>query len=119
MAAENGGDLSQAEMSELEKLQLKINEKSDETLDCTRRMREMCSEAKDAGMKTLIALDDQEELIDKFESAADNINADMALAEKALKARLTFLYKDQTVCKLRRLVKPRNTLKANIFFPHM
>jgi len=39
----------------------------------------------DAGMKTLIALDDQEELIDKFEAAADGINQDMALAEKALK----------------------------------
>merc|ERR1719278_1214970 len=37
-------------------------------------------------MKTLIALDDQEEQIDKFEEAADGINADMALAEKALKA---------------------------------
>merc|ERR1712013_213400 len=36
-------------------------------------------------MKTLIALDDQEELIDKFEEAADGINHDMALAEKALK----------------------------------
>ena len=36
-------------------------------------------------MKTLIALDDQEELIDKFEGAADGINQDMALAEKALK----------------------------------
>merc|ERR1719369_1769166 len=36
-------------------------------------------------MKTLIALDDQEELIDKFEEAADGINRDMALAEKALK----------------------------------
>ena len=36
-------------------------------------------------MKSLIALDDQEELIDKFESAADGINQDMALAEKALK----------------------------------
>merc|ERR1719477_151983 len=42
-------------------------------------------------MKTLIALDDQEELIDKFEEAADGINHDMALAEKALKATLLFL----------------------------
>ena len=73
------------ELSELEGLALKINEKSDETLDSTRRMREMCAEAKDAGMKTLIALDDQEELIDKFEEAVDGINHDMALAEKALK----------------------------------
>ena len=70
---------------DLDGLQLAINEKSDDTLECTRRMREMCAEAKDSGMKTLIALDDQEELIDKFEAAADGINADMALAEKALK----------------------------------
>ena len=70
---------------DLDGLQLAINEKSDDTLDCTRRMREMCAEAKDSGMKTLIALDDQEELIDKFETAADGINADMALAETALK----------------------------------
>lgn len=70
----------------LEGLSLTINEKSDETLETTRRMREMCAEAKDAGMKTLIALDDQEEQIDKFEEAADGINADMKLAETALKA---------------------------------
>ena len=38
-------------------------------------------------MKTLIALDDQEELIDKFEGAMDGINSDMALAEIALKVR--------------------------------
>ena len=33
---------------DLEGLQLSINEKSDETLECTRRMREMCAEAKDS-----------------------------------------------------------------------
>ena len=44
---------------DLDGLQLAINEKSDDTLECTRRMREMCAEAKDSGMKTLIALDDQ------------------------------------------------------------
>ena len=43
-------------------------------------------------MKTLIALDDQEELIDKFEGAMDGINSDMALAEKALKVGGIFLY---------------------------
>ena len=43
-------------------------------------------------MKTLIALDDQEELIDKFEGAMDGINGDMALAEKALKVRTADLY---------------------------
>jgi len=86
MAEEDKAPEPERELTELEGLSLKINEKSDETLESTRRMREMCAEAKDAGMKTLIALDDQEELIDKFEEAADGINHDMALAEKALKA---------------------------------
>ena len=85
MAEEDKAPEPERELTELEGLSLKINEKSDETLESTRRMREMCAEAKDAGMKTLIALDDQEELIDKFEEAADGINHDMALAEKALK----------------------------------
>jgi hypothetical protein len=44
--AEGSTDLNEAEMSELEKLQLCINQKSDETLESTRRMREMCAEAK-------------------------------------------------------------------------
>ena len=44
--AEGTPELNEAEMSELEKLQLKINQKSDETLESTRRMREMCAEAK-------------------------------------------------------------------------
>ena len=40
----------------------------------------------DAGIKTLVALDDQGEQIDKIEAGLDSINADMGLAEKALKA---------------------------------
>ena len=39
---------------DLEGLQLSINEKSDETLECTRRMREMCAEAKDSGDVSLL-----------------------------------------------------------------
>ena len=85
MAENDAPPAPEVPLTELEGLALKINEKSDETLDTTRRMREMCAEAKDSGMKTLIALDDQEELIDKFEESADGINSDMALAEKALK----------------------------------
>jgi hypothetical protein len=44
--AEGSPELNEAEMSELERLQLRINQKSDETLESTRRMREMCAEAK-------------------------------------------------------------------------
>merc|ERR1712038_795282 len=52
----------------------------------TRRMMDLCSEAKDQGIKTLVALDDQGEQIDKIEGGLDSINADMGLAEKALKS---------------------------------
>ena len=39
-------EIDRSQLTELERLQLNINEKSDDTLECTRRMREMCAEAK-------------------------------------------------------------------------
>ncbi len=42
-------------LSELESLQLNINQATDESLDSTRRMRQMCEEAKDSGIKTLVS----------------------------------------------------------------
>ena len=73
-------------MTELEGLQLKCNELTDESLESTRRMKSMCEEAKDSGIKTLVMLDDQGEQLEKFESGMDNINSDMRLAEQALKS---------------------------------
>ena len=72
------------QLTELESLQLKCNEKTDESLESTRRMKGMCEEAKDMGIKTLVLLDDQGEQLEKFEGAAEGINADMKLAEHAL-----------------------------------
>ena len=46
----------------------------------------MCEEAKDSGIKTLVMLDDQGEQLEKFEKGVDGINADMRLAEEALKS---------------------------------
>ena len=73
-------------MTELEGLQLKCNEITDESLESTRRMKNLCEEAKDAGIKTLVMLDDQGEQLEKFESGMDQINSDMRLAEQALKS---------------------------------
>ena len=42
-------------LSELESLQLNINQTTDESLDSTRRMKAMCEEAKDSGIKTLVS----------------------------------------------------------------
>merc|ERR1712045_298539 len=67
-------------------LQLQCNQRTDDSLESTRRMMNMCAEAKDAGIKSLVALDDQGEQLDKVEAGLDSINNDMGLAEKALKS---------------------------------
>ena len=51
-----------------------------------RRMKGMCEEAKDCGIKTLVMLDDQGEQLEKFEKGVDQINSDMRLAEQALRS---------------------------------
>eukprot|EP00091_Calanus_sinicus_P000736 TRINITY_DN1067_c0_g1_i2.p1 TRINITY_DN1067_c0_g1~~TRINITY_DN1067_c0_g1_i2.p1 ORF type:complete len:203 (-),score=77.07 TRINITY_DN1067_c0_g1_i2:240-848(-) len=79
-------DIPDEPLTEMEGLQLKCNQKTDETLESTRRMMNLCAEAKDAGIKSLVALDDQGEQIDKIEGGLDSINGDMGLAEKALKS---------------------------------
>ena len=70
------------EPTELDGLQLKCNQITDESLESTRRMMNLCAEAKDAGIKTLVALDDQGEQIDKIEAGLDSINADMGWRRK-------------------------------------
>ncbi|GFY51677.1 synaptosomal-associated protein [Trichonephila inaurata madagascariensis] len=45
--------------TELEQLQFKANQVTDESLESTRRMMALCDESKEAGIRTLVALDDQ------------------------------------------------------------
>jgi hypothetical protein len=49
-------------------------------------MKNLCEDAKDQGIKTLVMLDDQGEQLEKFEKGMDAINADMRLAEQALRS---------------------------------
>lgn len=70
--------------SELEQLQFKANQVTDDSLDATRRMMALCDESKEAGIRTLVALDDQGEQMDRIEEDMDKINADMKEAEKNL-----------------------------------
>ncbi|KXJ71813.1 hypothetical protein RP20_CCG019606 [Aedes albopictus] len=79
--AENGGG---APKTELQELQLKSQQVVDESLDSTRRMLALCEESKEAGIRTLVALDDQGEQLDRIEEGMDQINADMREAEKNL-----------------------------------
>jgi len=70
--------------TELQKLQYAASIKTDESLESTRRMLALCEESKEAGIRTLVALDDQGEQLDRIEEGMDNINADMREAEKNL-----------------------------------
>jgi synaptosomal-associated protein 25 len=54
------------------------------SLESTRRMLLLCEESKEAGIKTLVMLDEQGEQLDRIEEGADKINQDMKEAEKNL-----------------------------------
>lgn len=70
--------------SELAELQFKANKTTDESLESTRRMLQLCDESKEAGFRTLMGLDEQGEQLDKIDEDMDKINADMREAEKNL-----------------------------------
>ena len=54
------------------------------SLESTRRMVQMLDESKEAGIKTLVMLDEQGEQLDRIEEGADRINKEMKEAEKNL-----------------------------------
>lgn len=69
----------------LDDVNLKINNTADESLESTRRMLAYCEESKEAGIKTLVMLDDQGEQLERVEQNLDTINQDMKEAEEHLK----------------------------------
>uniref|UniRef100_A0A914E003 Synaptosomal-associated protein n=1 Tax=Acrobeloides nanus TaxID=290746 RepID=A0A914E003_9BILA len=69
----------------LDEINLRIAGTTDESLESTRRMLALCEESKEAGIKTLVMLDDQGEQLERVEGNLDQINADMKEAEEHLK----------------------------------
>lgn len=70
--------------SELDMIKMKAETVTDESLESTRRMLAMCDESKEAGIRTLVGLDEQGEQLDKIEDDMDKINVDMREAERNL-----------------------------------
>lgn len=70
--------------TELQELQLKAGQVTDESLESTRRMMALCEESEEVGANTLVMLDHQGEQLDRIEEGMDQINADMKEAEKNL-----------------------------------
>ncbi|CAD5118913.1 DgyrCDS7588 [Dimorphilus gyrociliatus] len=70
--------------TEAEQLQLDIHYGTQQSLESTKRILEMCEESKDAGIRTLVMLDEQGEQLEHIEEGMDQINVDMRDAEKNL-----------------------------------
>ncbi|XP_060114032.1 synaptosomal-associated protein 25-like [Heteronotia binoei] len=70
--------------SDRETLQCRINQVTNESLDSTRRMVHLVEETKDAGIRTLVMLDEQGEQLDRIEEGLDQIHQNMKQAEKNL-----------------------------------
>ncbi|CAB3366959.1 Hypothetical predicted protein [Cloeon dipterum] len=70
--------------TELQELQMKAGQVTDDSLESTRRMMALCEESHEVGMKSLVMLDEQGEQLDRIEEGMDQINADMKEAEKNL-----------------------------------
>jgi len=71
-----------AAQSDLEKFKAQQNAVADQSLESTRRMVQMVEESQSAGVKTIEALEQQGEQLNRVEAGLDNINADMKEAEK-------------------------------------
>ncbi|XP_065656453.1 synaptosomal-associated protein 25 isoform X2 [Hydra vulgaris] len=69
---------------ELQRMQRKADEVTNESLESTRRMLLLAEETQDTGIKTLVALDEQGEKLNRIEENLDDINAGMKEAEKNL-----------------------------------
>jgi synaptosomal-associated protein 25 len=70
--------------NELSSIQTQMNQTTNESLESTRRMLTLCEESKEAGIRTLVMLDEQGEQLDAIDSGMDRINAEMRDAEKNL-----------------------------------
>ncbi|XP_062995956.1 synaptosomal-associated protein 25-like [Elgaria multicarinata webbii] len=69
---------------ECENVEQRIHQVNNESLESTRRMLQLVDESKDAGIRTLVMLDDQGEQLDRIEDGLDQIIQDMKEAEKNL-----------------------------------
>ncbi|KAJ4922052.1 hypothetical protein JOQ06_021516 [Pogonophryne albipinna] len=61
-----------------------------QSLESTRRMLSLVEESKDAGIRTLVMLDEQGEQLDRVEEGMNKVNADLKDAEKNLKDQVSF-----------------------------
>ncbi|CAF2399587.1 unnamed protein product [Rotaria sp. Silwood2] len=69
---------------ELNAIQSQINQKTNESVESTRRMVGLVAESQEIGTNTMIMLDEQGEKLNRIDAGLDNIHAGMSEAEKNL-----------------------------------
>ncbi|KAI1285751.1 Synaptosomal-associated protein 23 [Halotydeus destructor] len=67
-----------------EDLQAQIDGTTDQSLESTRRIRQMAEETNEIGVKTLAQLDEQGDQLDRIEQDLDTIATDVRSAQKSL-----------------------------------
>lgn len=80
----NGDRTSRQDKSEKQAVQAKCDQIVDESLESTRRMTELVDRAKEAGIRSLVLIDEQGEQLDRIEEGTNQISVDMEDAEKNL-----------------------------------
>lgn len=80
----NGDRTSRQDKSEKQAVQAKCDQIVDESLESTRRITELVDRAKEAGIRSLVLIDEQGEQLDRIEEGTNQISVDMEDAEKNL-----------------------------------
>eukprot|EP00126_Sphaerothecum_destruens_P000465 Sdes_comp10545_c0_seq1m2237 len=75
---------AEQEAAEIQEFQRKGDEITNESLESTRRMKQMAEESRQIGATTLNKLEEQGEKLNKVEGDLDTINADLKQGEKTL-----------------------------------
>ncbi|XP_048735036.2 synaptosomal-associated protein 25-like [Ostrea edulis] len=75
---------AQAEENKIQAIRTKCDQITDQSLESTRRMNDLLDEAKEAGIRALVLIDEQGEQMDRIEEGMDQVKIDMKDAEKSL-----------------------------------
>ncbi|OXA56393.1 synaptosomal-associated protein 25-like [Folsomia candida] len=76
---------NESKSSELEEVQKKVDEVTDESLQSTQRMVEYCEQAKEAGIKVIVQLDNQKEQLDRIQDGMTIMRSTLIRASENLR----------------------------------
>lgn len=70
---------------ETDDLRLRAEQLTDDSLESTRRTRQLAEQAMQTGVETMVALDEQGEQLERIDQHLDDINDDLTQAEKNIR----------------------------------